>query len=162
VSPKVRHLLYKIRCLLYKYRDNTGICRGCTIPVLSWKCPATAGICLSNYCFFVPRVHFPVKSGYGCLVLVASNVFAIANPDFYVQRKNNAPLWMGNPRCQGAWFLPALRLCQLLTLLLRLWRFLSRRSARASLLQRMFWQLSARQSLQSSIGCWVCVFAHEK
>jgi hypothetical protein len=31
-----------------------------------------------------------------------------------------------------------------------------------SLTAAMFWQLSARQSLQSSIGCWVCVFAHEK
>ena len=31
---------------------------------------------------------------------------------------------MGHPRCQGALFLPDIRLCRLLTLLLLLWRLL--------------------------------------
>jgi hypothetical protein len=54
--------------------------------------------------------------------LVASNGFVRTNLTFTRRNKNNAPLWMGNPRCQVAWFLPALRLCRLLTLLLLLWQ----------------------------------------
>jgi hypothetical protein len=81
----------------------------------------------------VSSVPLPVEAGFGCLVLVASNVFVITNQTFTYTNKNTAPLWMGNLRYQGAWFLPALRLCRLLTLLLLLWQFLWRRSTLASL-----------------------------
>jgi hypothetical protein len=47
---------------------------------------------LPNYCLFVMFIPLPVEAGYCCSLSVASNVFAIANPDFYVQRKNNASL----------------------------------------------------------------------
>jgi hypothetical protein len=36
-----------------------------------------------------------VEAGYGCLVLLASNVFAIANHDFYVQKKIMQPYEWG-------------------------------------------------------------------
>jgi hypothetical protein len=47
---------------------------------------------LPNYCFFVQGLPLLVEAGYGCSLSVASNGFAIANPDFYVPRKNNTPL----------------------------------------------------------------------
>ncbi|WP_445176854.1 hypothetical protein [Microcoleus sp.] len=36
---------------------------------------------LPNYYFFVPRVYLSVEAGYGSSLSVASNGFAIANPD---------------------------------------------------------------------------------
>jgi hypothetical protein len=56
---------------------------------------------MPNYCFFVSSVHLPVEVGYGCSLSVASNVFVITNQTFTCRSKNDAPLWMGNPRCQG-------------------------------------------------------------
>jgi hypothetical protein len=47
---------------------------------------------MPNYCFFVQGLPLLVEAGYGCLVLLASNVFVRTKPDFYVQKKNNAPL----------------------------------------------------------------------
>jgi hypothetical protein len=47
---------------------------------------------LPNYCFFVPRVHSFVEAGYGCLVLVASNVFVRTKPYLLILNKNDAPL----------------------------------------------------------------------
>jgi hypothetical protein len=46
---------------------------------------------LPNYCFFVSRVHLPVEAGYGCLVLVASNVFVRTKLYLLLLNKNNAP-----------------------------------------------------------------------
>jgi len=152
VCPKVRHLQYKVRCLQYKISEITGICRGCTIPVFTWKYPANAWLFRSNCCFFVSSVPLLVEAGYGCLVLVASNVFVITNLTFTCINKNTAPLWMGNLRYQGAWFLPDIRLCRLLTLLLLLWRFLWRRSTPEKSQQPMLWRLSARQNLPGSSG----------
>jgi hypothetical protein len=70
---------------------------------------------------FVPLL---VEAGFGCSLSVASNVFVITNQTFTCRNKNNAPLWIGNLRYQDAWFLPDIRLCRLLTLLLLLWRLL--------------------------------------
>ena len=125
MRPKVRHLQYKVRRLQYKISEITGICRDCTLPVFTWKYPANACNFLPNYCFFLSSVHLPVETGYGCLALLASNGFVRTNLTFTCRNKNNAPLWMGNPRCQVAWLLPALRLCRLLTLLLLLWQLRS-------------------------------------
>jgi hypothetical protein len=47
---------------------------------------------LPNYCFVVSSVHLLVEAGYGCLVLVASNVFVRTNLTFTRRNKNNAPL----------------------------------------------------------------------
>ena len=121
-SVKIRDLQYKVRRLQYKISEITGICRGCTLPVFTWKYPANACIFLSLYCFFVLFVPLPVEAGFGCSQSVASNVFVRTKLYLLLLKKNNALLWMGNPRCQGAWFLPALRLCRLLTLLLLLWQ----------------------------------------
>jgi len=124
VHPKVRHLQYKVRRLQYKISEITGICRDCTLPVFTRKYPANAWIFRSNCCFFVQGLPLLVEAGYGCSQSVASNGFVRTNLTFTCRNKNNAPLWMGHSRCQVAWFLPALRLCRLLTLLLLLWRFL--------------------------------------
>jgi hypothetical protein len=124
VSPKVRHLQYKIRRLQYKIRRKAGICTGCTLRVFTRKYPANTCNFLPNYCLFVLFVSWPVGTGYGCSLLVASNGFVRTNLTFTCRNKNTAPLWMGHSRCQGAWFLPDIRLCRLLTLLLLLWRLL--------------------------------------
>jgi hypothetical protein len=50
---------------------------------------------------FVLFVPLPVEAGFGCSWLVASNVFVITNRTFTCRNKNDAPLWMGHPRCQG-------------------------------------------------------------
>jgi hypothetical protein len=49
----------------------------------------------------VSSVPLPVEAGFGCSWLVASNVFVITNLTFTCRNKNDAPLWIGNPRCQG-------------------------------------------------------------
>ena len=113
---------YKVRQVQYKISENTGICRGCTLPVFTGKYPANAWLFQSNCCFFVSSVHLPVEAGYHCSLSVASNGFVRTKLYLLLLNKNNAPLWMGHPRCQVAWFLPALRLCRLLTLLLLLWQ----------------------------------------
>jgi hypothetical protein len=139
VCAKVRHLQYKVRRLQYKISEITGICRGCTLPANACKYPANACNFLPNYCFFVSSVHLPVEAGYGGSFSVASNVFVRTNLTFTPRNKNNAPLWMGNPRCQVAWFLPALRLCRLLTLLL------------------LLWQLRSNTGINSSRHIWVAI-----
>jgi hypothetical protein len=47
---------------------------------------------MPNYCFFVQGLPLLVEAGYSCSQSVASNGFARANHDFYVQKKNNAAL----------------------------------------------------------------------
>jgi len=100
VCLKVRHLQYKIRRLQYKIREITGICRGCTLPVFTRKYPANAWLFPSTCCFFVLFVPSPVEFGYGCSWLVASNGFVRTKPYLLILNKNNAPLWMGNPKCK--------------------------------------------------------------
>ena len=46
---------------------------------------------------FVPS---PVEFGYGCLVLLASNVFVRTQPYLLFLNKNNAPHECGNPKCK--------------------------------------------------------------
>jgi hypothetical protein len=145
VSVKIRHLQYKVRRLQYKISEITGICRGCTLPVFTQKYPANAWIFMPTYCFFVQGLPLLVEAGYSCSFSVASNVFVITNRTFACRNKNNAPLWMGNPRCQGAWFLPALRLCRLLTLLLLLWQLRSSTGINSS---RHTWVASDRLERQ--------------
>ena len=145
MCAKVRHLQYKVRRLQYKISEITGICRGCTLPAFTRKYPANAWIFRSNCCFFVSSVHLPVEAGYGCSWVVASNVFVRTNRTFTCRNKNDAPLWMGHPRCQVAWFLPALRLCRLLTLLLLLWQLRSSTGINRS---RHTWVASSRLERQ--------------
>ena len=73
-SAKVRNLQYKVRQVQVK-------CRGCTLPVFTWKYPANAWLFRSNYCFFVLFVSWPVEVGYDYSQSVASNGFVITNPD---------------------------------------------------------------------------------
>jgi hypothetical protein len=47
---------------------------------------------------FVPS---PVEFGYGCLVLLASNVFVRTQPYLLFLNKNNAPHECGNPNCKA-------------------------------------------------------------
>jgi hypothetical protein len=47
---------------------------------------------------FVP---LPVEFGYGCLVLLASNVFVRTQPYLLFLNKNNAPHECGNPNCKA-------------------------------------------------------------
>jgi len=101
VCPQVRHLQYKVRQVQYKISEITGICRGCTLPVFTWKYPANAWICRSNCCFFVLFVSWPVGTGYGCSLLVASNVFVRTKPYLLILNKNNAPHECGNPKCKA-------------------------------------------------------------
>ena len=54
-----------------------------------------ACILLFLYCFFVQGLPLLVKIGYGCSFSVASNVFAIANSDFYVQKQKQCTLMNG-------------------------------------------------------------------
>jgi hypothetical protein len=82
VCPKVRHLLYKIRCFLYKISEIqvfAGAALYLYLPENILQTPAI--LCQITACFFVQGLPLLVEAGYGCLVLVASNVFAIANPD---------------------------------------------------------------------------------
>jgi hypothetical protein len=157
VCAKVRDLQYKVRRLQYKISEITDICRGCTLPANACKYPANACNFLPIYCFFVSSVHLPVEAGYGGSFSVASNVFVITNRTFACRNKNNAPLWMGHPRCQGAWFLPALRLYRLLTLLLLLWRLLWQHRHQLPQLSHRTWVAIARiaRSLvnQPSLSC---------
>jgi hypothetical protein len=101
VCPKVRHLQYKIRRKAVQNQWDTGFCRGCTLPVFTGKYPANACNFMPNYCFFVSSVHLPVEAGYGCSLLVASNVFVITNLTFTCRNKNNAPHECGNPKCKA-------------------------------------------------------------
>jgi len=64
---------------------------------------------LPNYYFFVSSVHLLVEAGFGCLVLVASNVFAIANCTFTRRNKNNAPHECGNPKYKAIALLLAIK-----------------------------------------------------
>jgi len=50
---------------------------------------------LPNYCFFVWSVHLSIEVGYGCLVLVASNVFVITNLTFTCREKIMHPYEWG-------------------------------------------------------------------
>jgi hypothetical protein len=50
------------------------------VPLLATNNPVLQPIKQTFYCFFVPTVHLPVEAGYGCLVLVASNVFVRTKP----------------------------------------------------------------------------------
>ena len=43
----------------------------------------------------------PVEFGYGCLVLLASNVFVRTQPYLLFLNKNNAPHECGNPNCKA-------------------------------------------------------------
>jgi hypothetical protein len=45
-------------------------------------------------------VHLPVEAGYGCSLLVASNVFVRTKPYLLILNKNNAPHECGNPKCK--------------------------------------------------------------
>jgi hypothetical protein len=85
-------LQYKVRRLQYKISENTGICRGCTLPVFTRKYPANACNFLPNYYFFVLFVPLLVEAGFGCSFLVASNGFVRTNLTFTRRNKNNAPL----------------------------------------------------------------------
>jgi hypothetical protein len=57
VCPKVRHLQYKVRRKAVQNQVNTGICRGCILPVFTWKYPAF-------------RLQFPAKLLPFCAVRV--------------------------------------------------------------------------------------------
>jgi hypothetical protein len=100
VSVKIRHLQYKVRQVQYKISEITGICRGCTLPVFTRKYPANAWLFRSNCCFFVLFVPLLAEAGYGCLVLVASNVFAITNLTLRAETKTMHPHECGNPKCK--------------------------------------------------------------
>jgi hypothetical protein len=100
VCPKVRHLQYKIRRKAVQNQWDTGICRGCTLPVFTWKYPANTCNFLPNYCFFVLFVPWPVGTGYGCSLLVASNGFVRTKPYLLILKKNNAPHECSNPKCK--------------------------------------------------------------
>jgi hypothetical protein len=50
---------------------------------------------LSNYYFFVQGLPLLVEAGYGCSRSIASNVFAIASHDFYVQKQKRCTLMNG-------------------------------------------------------------------
>ena len=41
-----------------------------------------------------------VEAGYGCSLLVASNVFVRTKPYLLILNKNNAPHECGNPKCK--------------------------------------------------------------
>ena len=100
MCPKVRQVPYKIRRKAVQNQWDTGICRGCTLPVFTRKCPANAWISRSNCCFFVLFVPLPVEAGFGCSWLVASNVFVRTKPYLLILKKNNAPHECGNPKCK--------------------------------------------------------------
>jgi hypothetical protein len=85
----------------YKISEITGICRGCSLPVFTRKYPANACNFMPNYCFFVSSVHLPVGTGYGCSLLVASNVFVRTKPYLLPLNKDNAPHEYGNPKCKA-------------------------------------------------------------
>jgi len=92
VGPKVRHLQYKIRRLQYKIRYLQVFAGAAFYLYLPENMLQNACNFMPNYCFFVSSVHLPVEAGFGCSLLVASNVFAIANLTFTCRNKNNAPL----------------------------------------------------------------------
>jgi hypothetical protein len=50
---------------------------------------------LPNYYFFVSSVHLFVEAGYGCSLLVASNVFVITNCTFTCRKKIMHPYEWG-------------------------------------------------------------------
>jgi hypothetical protein len=93
-SAKVRHLLYKIRCLLYKISETTGIGRGCTLRVFILKYPAC-------------RLQFPAKLLLFCAVrafacwgwlwlfsISSKQCFCDRKPDFCVQKQKQCTSWM--------------------------------------------------------------------
>jgi len=100
VCPKVRHLQYKIRRLQYKIRYLQVFAGAAFYLYLPENILLSAWLFRSNYCFFVSRVHLAIEAGFGCSLLVASNVFVITNLTFTCRNKNDAPLWMGNPKCK--------------------------------------------------------------
>jgi hypothetical protein len=81
VCPKVRHLQYKVRRLQYKISEIQVFAGVAVYLYLPENTLQTPDFILPNYCFFVLFVPLLVEAGYGCSLSVASNVFAIANPD---------------------------------------------------------------------------------
>jgi hypothetical protein len=81
VSVKIRHLQYKVRCLQYKISEIQVFAGTALYLYLPENILLATCTFVPNYCFFVASVHLLVEAGYGCLVLVASNVFVITNHD---------------------------------------------------------------------------------
>jgi hypothetical protein len=81
VYPKVRHLQYKFRRLQYKISEIQVFAGTALYLYLPENILLSVYILLFFYCFFVQGLPLLAEAGYGCLVLLASNVFAIANPD---------------------------------------------------------------------------------
>jgi hypothetical protein len=73
-------LLYEIRRLLYKIIEIQVFVGAELYLFLPENIRQTPAI-LCQLTAFLCRECFFVEAGYGCLVLVASNVFAIANSD---------------------------------------------------------------------------------
>jgi hypothetical protein len=92
VCPKVRHLQYKIRRLQYKIRYLQVFAGAAFYLYLPENILQTPALSCQITAFFVSSVHLAIEAGFGCSLLVASNVFVDHKPDFYVQKQKQCTL----------------------------------------------------------------------
>ena len=98
--PKVRHLQYKVRYLQYKIRYLQVFAGAAFYLYLPENILLSACNFLPNYCLFVLFMPWLVGTGYGCSLLVASNVFVRTKLYLLLLNKNNAPHECSNPKCK--------------------------------------------------------------
>ncbi len=101
MCPKVRQGPYKVRQVQYKISEIQVFAGTALYLYLPENILLSACNFLPNYCFFVSSVHLLVKAGYGCSLLVASNVFVRTKPYLLFLNKNDAPHECGNPKCKA-------------------------------------------------------------
>ena len=100
MCPQVRHLQYKVRRKAVQNQVNTGICRGCILPVFTWKYPAC------HLQFPAKLLLFCVERTFACwgrlwlFSLGSKQCFCPYKPYLLILKKNNAPHECGNPKCK--------------------------------------------------------------
>ena len=92
MCAKVRHLQYKVRHLQYKISEMQVFAGAALYLYLPENILLATCNFLPNYCVFVSSVHLAIEAGFGCSLLVASNVFVLTNLTFTCRNKNDAPL----------------------------------------------------------------------
>ena len=109
--------------------------------------------------FSVKLLLFCARTAFACwgwlwlFSFASKQCFCDRKPWLLRTEKNNAALWMGHPRCQGAWFLRDIQLCRLLTLLLLLWRLLWQHRHQLPQLSHRTWVAIALLALLLTSHC---------
>jgi len=100
VCPQVSQGPYKVRRKAVQNQVNTGICRGCILPVFTWKYPAC------HLQFYAKLLLFCVERTFACwgrlwlFSIGSKQCFCPYKPYLLILKKKNAPHECGNPKCK--------------------------------------------------------------